>query len=77
MNAFLSIPKSIEVSPFAYRILIVLTTLSFAIRPVSKATEACHVPKPTGINKGAMKEPIIPRILSSGFVTERRSGEKF
>ena len=43
----------------------VLTTVSFASKPVMNATEACQVPNPTGANIGANTLTIIPRILSA------------
>ena len=43
-----------------------LTTASLATTPESKATLACHEPKPSGLNTGAITEPVLPSILTDG-----------
>ena len=54
-----------------------LTTASLAMRPVSRATAACHVPKPMGANTGAARPPIWASTLSAVFSTIRRLKLKF
>ena len=41
------------------------TTFSFAIRPVTAATDIFQSPQPRGANSGAITEPIEARILLS------------
>lgn len=41
----------------------VLTTLSLAMTPVSTAVDASTVPKPAGVNTGAMAPAITPSML--------------
>lgn len=48
----------------------VLTTLSFAVNPVIKAVEILQSPKPKGVNKGAIKPPIIAsKLYLESFTT--------
>ena len=42
------------------------TTLSFAIKPVSKAVDARQSPKPNGANRGASTPPMAASKLESG-----------
>ena len=41
----------------------VLTTLSFAVKPVINAVDILQSPKPNGINKGDINPPIFARRL--------------
>lgn len=59
-----SVDSSAAASPAPYRILIVDTTASFAAKPESKLTAGCHCPNPQGAKTGAIRRPIVPRILS-------------
>ena len=45
------------------------TTLSFAIKPVTRAVENLHSPKPRGLNTGAINPASTARILSLESVT--------
>ena len=53
-----------------------LTTISLAIRPVSRATAACQKPKPRGLKMGAMTLPRAPSMLSASFSTICREKSK-
>ena len=53
------------------------TTASLATMPVSRATAACHSPKPSGLKTGAMKRPNTPRIEVSGVAAAASAGVKF
>ena len=53
-----------------------LTTASFATTPVSSATLACHDPKPSGLNMGAIAEPIAPSMLREGSDIKLRRKSK-
>ena len=46
-----------------YNTAIVETTASFAIKPESMETAACHVPNPRGIKMGAISIPMAAKIL--------------
>ncbi len=54
-------PSSVE-KP--YSTASVETMDSLAITPLIRATAACQVPKPRGLNTGAIKPPIMPMMLS-------------
>ena len=53
-----------------------LTTASFATTPVSSATLACHDPKPSGLNMGAIAEPIAPG-TAARYRQGRGAGHKY
>ena len=52
------------------------TTISLAISPVSRAPAACQVPKPRGVERGAMAVPISRSRLSDACSAMRKPGPK-
>ena len=52
-------------APPEYRIPMVPTMFSFAIRPVMEATVACQLPKPSGAKIQQMAPPTFARIEQS------------
>ena len=65
-----------EVSPPSSRVS-VETTLSLAVKPVSRAVEALQSPKPSGANIGATNPPSRASRLSSGDSTMFSRTSKF
>ena len=52
------------------------TTISLAIRPVSRATAACQYPKPQGAKMGAISPPMAPSMLWEASSTMWREKSK-
>lgn len=63
VNTLESVVIRLAESEAWYNILIVEITASFAANPDNMLTAASGVPKPHGVNIGAIKVPIIPNIL--------------